>query len=91
MPKTTGTNIEALQAMFVRQKTLTPEQVKNEFPHSTPSTMVWHLKYKKGMVIEAVKDGRKISKFIYIPNQTGVIIDGSKKAHDARLKETESR
>lgn len=91
MPKTTGTKIEALRNMFAEKKVLTVAEIKEAFPRANPSTMVWHLKYKKGLVIETMKEGRKTLGFRYNACLTGITIDGSKKAFDARMKETESR
>ena len=83
MPKVTGTNLEKLQHEFMRLKTLSPRSIKEMFPTASPSAMVWQLQYRKGMVFEMTKEGRKIVAYTYKPECTGVIINGSKRLWEA--------
>ena len=84
MPKIEGTKVQLLKEMFTKQNTLTAEEISLKFPTSNHAALVWYLKYRQGMMITSKKNGKSIEKYEYDPTVTGVVIDGSKKAHDAR-------
>ena len=86
MPKITGTNLEKLEKTFRKKGKLTVKQIKSMFPNANPLSMVWQLKYRKGLVFNQINEERKVIGYEFVPCMRGPTFQGSKREFEERTK-----